>query len=72
MFEFMENVRNLHGNIASDVWPNGATLKCKQVTDGKHDVEITASQCGQYLAHGWPACCGQSMLLESDTQTKGE
>ena len=26
----LENINNLHNNIANDVWPNGAKLTCKE------------------------------------------
>ena len=56
--EILANVKNLHANIASDVWPNGATLYCHSCGSSE---SITPEQCGQFLALGWPFCCDKTM-----------
>jgi hypothetical protein len=56
----LEGLKNLHSNIANDVWPNGQDLKCG--TCGKV-VHLTTEECGQCLAHGWPKCCGYDMAF---------
>jgi hypothetical protein len=52
--------RNLHGNIAGDVWPKGATLTCATCGHAEH---ATSEDCGRYLARGWPKHCGQTMTV---------
>ncbi len=56
--KLINNVNNLHGNIAKDVYPNGLDMSCK-VCDYK--FHATTEDCGFYLAHGWPKHCGKSM-----------
>lgn len=63
-----ENILNLHHAIASDVWPDGWDMVCKEC--GKV-VHLTVAECGYCLAHGWPECCGKSMHGQTPT-AKGE
>ena len=58
----LKMIENLHGNIAGDVWPNGAKLTCKECGE---TIIATADECATYLAHGWPEHHGSSMLLET-------
>ena len=53
MNTILENVKNLHRNIATDVWPDGWRGKCHIC--GKPFV-YTKEECAYYLAHGWPKC----------------
>lgn len=63
-FEALKNagkrVANLHGNIAGDVWPNGAVLECDEC---RRTESIDSATAAHYLAHGWPKCCGHTMKL---------
>ena len=52
---------SLHQDIANDVWPNGAILRCQECG---HEVEISAEDCARYLKLGWPKHCGRGMLVE--------
>ena len=63
LHNLVKGLSNLHGNIATDVWPKGAFLICK-----KCDFSTSASsaECGQYLARGWPTHCGVTMRLETE------
>jgi acetone carboxylase gamma subunit len=58
--QLLDNVQNLHSNIAQDVWPNGEDRYCP--TCGQV-IHMTTADCGYALAHGWPRHCGHSMLL---------
>lgn len=58
----------LQGSIARDVWPKGATLACREC---KASRRITTEQCAEYLAHGWPKCCGVTMTVD-DVSTKSQ
>jgi len=52
---------NLHERIVNDVWPNGVNLHCPGCDKREHcDVAAAA----EYLAHGWPKCCGVTMQIE--------
>ncbi|HET7552170.1 MAG TPA: hypothetical protein VFK04_12840 [Gemmatimonadaceae bacterium] len=55
---------NLQRNIAADVWPNGAFLECDECRSKR---AATTEDCGRYLKHGWPMCCGQTMKLTSNS-----
>jgi len=60
----LDSVANIHQKVANDVWPMGATLHCAVCE--KHDVKISSMDCSHYLRTGWPQCCGQTMMLESN------
>ncbi len=62
--EILANLENLHADIANDVWPSGATLYCHSCGSSE---SITSEQCGQFLALGWPFCCGKTMRLDPVT-----
>jgi hypothetical protein len=51
---------DLHSKIATDVWPQGAILRC---TCG-HSERITSAEAGEYLRRGWPKHCGLTMVCE--------
>ena len=53
MKQFLDNIANLQNNIASDVWPDGWSGKCRICGKPFH---YTKNECGYYLAHGWPKC----------------
>lgn len=57
----LPDLKNLHTNIATDVWPSGALLRCGVCG---HEVRATPAECGRYLAKGWPAHCGVTMEME--------
>lgn len=54
----MNIVNNVHNSIAQDVFPGGGILRCKTCEES---IEITTSDCGYYLSHGWPKHCGCTM-----------
>lgn len=60
LIDFIHRATHLHGNIAHDVWPNGATLTCSECKAVRH---ISAAMCAEYLARGWPKCCGYTMTV---------
>ena len=62
-----KGVRGLHGNIATDVWPKGATLTCRECGDSR---EIDTADCGHYLRQGWPKCCGHTMRMSTREATE--
>jgi hypothetical protein len=51
--KIIENVKNLHHNIAGDVWPDGWVGECHIC--GK-PFYYTQEEFGYCLAHGWPKC----------------
>jgi len=57
--KYVEKLKDIHSNIADDVWPDGWDMECK--TCGKV-IHLTKEECGYCLAHGWPKCCGHDML----------
>ena len=59
------NVRNLHINIAKDVYPDGAWVTCRVCN---RTIEATTEMCASYLARGWPKCHGHQMRTESATK----
>jgi hypothetical protein len=61
LHQVIENVNNLHGNIANDVWPEGWHGECHIC--GK-EFFYTREECGYYLAHGWPECDHKPAALE--------
>ena len=58
MNKFLENLRNLHSNIAKDVYPNGGWLHCKSCDRWE---KYSTDNAAYYLAHGWPRCCNHDM-----------
>jgi hypothetical protein len=56
--QLMQVVRDFHKNVAADVWPEGGVLRCTRC--GKVQP-FTSADAAQYLAYGWPKCCGQTM-----------
>lgn len=56
--ELLENVSSLHANIARDAYPDGGILYCLVC---KRELPYTTQDAANYLAHGWPKCCGQGM-----------
>ena len=56
--QLLTNARNLHSNIARDVYPDGIRLVCASCG---RVVEATTEMCASYLAHGWPRCHGHEM-----------
>jgi hypothetical protein len=49
---------NIQRDIATDVWPNGAALKCGKCGWSQ---EINTMQAGYYLKTGWPRHCDRTM-----------
>lgn len=60
--QFVKRAMGIQGKIARDVWPNGGILSCSRC--GRVQ-SVTAENCGVYLAHGWPKCCGFTMTVEA-------
>ncbi len=54
----MCTLKNMHGNIAKDVWPKGCVLFCDECG---HEEHASTEDCGRYLAHGWPKHCRKTM-----------
>jgi hypothetical protein len=52
---------DLHSKIATDVWPQGAKLTCHKCG---HSEKITSAEAAEYLRHGWPKHCSNTMTLE--------
>jgi hypothetical protein len=58
----LSDISGIHDRIAADV--------CKGKTHRLHCLEcgviraISQSEYADYLAHGWPKCCGYTMRLE--------
>lgn len=52
---------NIHRNIANDVWPHGAVLKCIVCSHTRH---ITSQQAASCLRTGWPSHCDRTMACE--------
>ena len=52
--------RSLHGDVAKDVWPDGANVKCDKCGTVLH---LDVAACGKALAAGWPKCCGETMQM---------
>ncbi len=61
----LSNLLNIHANIASDVWPNGACLKCCKC---RKQTKASMGECATYLRKGWPKCCGYTMELTAPTE----
>lgn len=57
----MAEMAKLHTQIAEDVWPNGATLRCSC----GYEVKVTAKDCAHYLKRGWPRHCFRQMEVIS-------
>jgi DNA-directed RNA polymerase subunit RPC12/RpoP len=62
---FLKGLASLHNDIAKDTWPNGWDVRCQ--TCGK-ELHLSTEECGQCLAHGWPICCGHTMIGEKSAQ----
>ena len=60
--DWLNKAKNLHTNIANDVFPNGGKLTCLRCS---HQETFTAAQAASYLAEGWPKHCGVAMRLET-------
>jgi hypothetical protein len=58
----LPQLANIHRSIASDVWPNGAVLKCVVCS---HTEEITSAQAASCLRTGWPSHCDRTMACDS-------
>jgi hypothetical protein len=50
-------------SIASDVWPNGAILRCTHPLCA-HQRFVPSDECGSYLQNGWPKHCDRTMSCE--------
>jgi len=55
-----DKLSNLRSSIVQDVFPKGAILRCSLC--GK-EIDCSTNDCGYYLGHGWPVCCGYTMVL---------
>jgi hypothetical protein len=62
----LPQLANIHRDIAADVWPNGAILKCVVCT---HTERITAAQAASCLRNGWPSHCDRTMACDSVRET---
>lgn len=62
MKNIIEKALNLHSSIAQDVFPNGTILRCSLC---EKEIDCSTNDCGYYLGHGWPVCCGYTMVLTS-------
>ncbi len=60
MKNIIEKALNLHSSIAQDVFPKGAILRCSLCGN---EIDCSTNDCGYYLGHGWPVCCGYTMVL---------
>jgi hypothetical protein len=60
--EQLAKLGTIHRDIASDVWPNGAILKCVVCT---HTERITSAQAASCLRNGWPSHCDRTMACDS-------
>ena len=54
----------LHDKLSHAIGPKYNRLLCDQC--GRSQV-ISQKQMADYLAHGWPKCCAQTMKLTSDS-----
>jgi hypothetical protein len=63
--QLINNAKNIQGNIANDVWPDGWSGNCHICGKPFH---YTREECGYYLGHGWPKCDHQTVI----TKAKGE
>lgn len=59
--QWIEQTKQIHNNIAADVFPNGGTLTCKQCG---HSESITREDCAHSLRWGWKKHCGYTMTLD--------
>lgn len=58
----ISSIFGIHQKIADDVCA-GVQYSVKCLTC-KTSREISSEEFAQYLAHGWPKCCGYTMRLE--------
>lgn len=56
-------ILDLHTRLASDVFPNGVTLTCRECG---HTISASSADCARYLAHGWPRHHGKEMRQPPD------
>lgn len=56
----VQNIQNIHSNIAKDVFPKGADMKCRSC--GK-EIHLSVKDCARSFAEGWPVCCNHSMVI---------
>jgi hypothetical protein len=61
---------SIHDKIAADAFPNGAWLKCHDPRCDRGE-RVTTATAAEYLAHGWPQHCGQTMRLVTEPRTSG-
>ena len=55
----IKNIRNLHSNIANDIWgPGNRLVTCRICGNQK---EVNPACC---LSDGWPKCCGYTMTID--------
>jgi hypothetical protein len=57
----LAKLATIHRDIASDVWPNGAILKC---TVCSRTEQITSAQAANFLRRGWPSHCDRTMQCD--------
>lgn len=62
-------IRDLHSKIEADIKPLGGVLRCRQCG---YETQIADEPLGQYLAQGWPQCCGETRIWITDRQLRGE
>jgi len=61
--KLLDSAKNLHANIAKDVWHDGQDMICKICG---YELHLTTEQCGYCLAHGWPKHCGKDMRYKTE------
>lgn len=57
----LAKLANIHRDIATDIWPNGAVLKCVVCS---HTRTIMSQQAGSCLRSGWPSHCDRTMACD--------
>ena len=63
--EHVYSVLKLHERIAHETFPRGVRLRCRRC--GKRKKE-DRDEAAHYLRCGWPMCCGETMILETNIE----
>ncbi|MEM7113073.1 MAG: hypothetical protein AAF614_11620 [Chloroflexota bacterium] len=69
MQEIIMGMNNLHKGIATDVFPDGVSLRC---TRCQREIAATNDDVANYLRQGWPRCCGYAMEMVIYRETKSD
>ena len=65
MERLIRSAVGIHAKIVNDALPSGGTLTCTRCGRTRR---VSTAECADYLAYGWPKCCGKTMYLSREQE----